>query len=159
MIRNVEERQSLILYNVLTFRGKINQQEIADISKEIDEILAQNSAKKEGSTVTVTHNVSVEKGEQVIDFEMMIPLNKEIIVPENFNFLPSFVLNDAIKVRIEGNPQQMQSAVQILVEYLKSNNLQPDTPLYVVTVREAKTALDIDDMITDLYTGIRPVEA
>lgn len=157
MIGNVEERQSLILHNVLVFRGKLDQQAATNISKEIDEILAKNNVKKEGSTVTVTHNILVEKGQQVIDLEMMIPLDKKITAPDGFHFLPEFVLLDAIKVRITGNPEQMQGAIQILGEYIKNKNLQPNTPLYVVTVKEAKTPIDINSMIMDLYTGVKSV--
>lgn len=157
MIGNVEEKQSLVLQNVIFFRKKLDQQASINISKEIDEILAKNNAKKNGSTITITHNVMVENGQQVIDLEMMIPLDKEISAPNGFEFLPEFVLNDAFKVRIEGNPQQMQSAVETLAEYIKSKNLQPNTPLYVVTVKEAKTQLDIDSMIIDLYTGVEEI--
>lgn len=154
MIGSVEEGQQLILKNILSFRKKLNQQSLIDISKEIDDIVEKNDAKKDGSVVTVTHNVTVENGQQLIDIEMMIPLNKEIVVPNGFVFLKEFLLNDAFKIRIIGSPQQMQDAVQILAEYIQNKNLKPNTPLYVVTVKEAKTQLDIEDMITDLYTGV-----
>ncbi len=157
MIGNIEENQSLILNNVLTFRGKLNQQESISISKEIDDILEKNNAKKVGGTVTVTHNISVENGVQIIDLEIMLPLDKEITVSEPFTFMPEFALNDALRIRIEGNPQQMQTAIQTLAEYIESKNLQPNTPLYAVTIKEAKTAFDVEDMITDLYTGIESV--
>lgn len=154
MIGSVEEGQQLLLRNVLSFRKNLDQQSLIEISKEIDEIIAKNEARKDGSVVTVTHNVTVENGQQFIDIEMMIPLNKKIDVPNEFAFLPEFSLKDALKIRIVGSPQQMQDAVGILKEYIQNKNLKPNTPLYVVTVKEAKTQLDIEDMITDLYTGV-----
>lgn len=154
MIGHVEEGQQLILRNILSFRKKLNQQSLIDISKEIDEILVKNGARKDGSVVTVTHNVTIENGQQFIDIEMMIPLNKKIDVPNEFVFLPEFSLKDALKIRIVGSPQQMQGAVGILKEYIQNKNLKPNTPLYVVTVKEAKIQIDIDDMITDFYTGV-----
>lgn len=157
MIGNVEEKQSLVLQNVLCFRRKLDQQASMNITKEIDEILAKNNAKKNGSTVTITHNITVENGQQVIDLEMMIPLDKKISVLNGVNFLPEFVLNDAFKIRIEGNPQQMQGAVQTLAEYIKSKGLQANTPLYVVTIKDAKTPLEVDSMITELYTGVEKI--
>ena len=154
MIGSVEEGQQLLLRNILSFRKNLDQQSLVEISREIDEMLAKNEARKDGNVVTITHNVTVENGQQFIDIEMMIPLDKEIVVPSGFVFLPEFLLNDAFKIRIIGSPQQMQDAVQILAEHIQNKNLKPDTPLYVVTVKEAKTQMDIDDMITDLYTGV-----
>ena len=154
MIGSVEEGQQLLLRNVLSFRKNLDQQSLIEISKIIDEIIAKNEARKDGSVVTVTHNVTVENGQQFIDIELMLPLDKEIVVPNEFVFLPEFSLRDAFKIRIVGSPQQMQDAVGILKEYIQNKNLKPSTPLYVVTVKEAKTLLDIEDMITDLYTGV-----
>ena len=154
MISNIEENQSLVLQNVISFRKKLDQQTSTEVSKEIDEILANNNAKKNGCTVTITHNSIIKNGQQIIDLEMMIPLDKEISAPVGFEFLSEFVLKDAFKVRIEGNPQQMQSAVESLAKYIKNKKLQPNTPLYVVTVKEAKTQFDIDSMVTDIYTGV-----
>lgn len=154
MIGSVEEGKQLLLRNVLSFRKNLDQQSLIEISKEIDEIIAKNEARKDGSVVTVTHNVTVENGQQFIDIEMMVPLDKEIVVPKGFVFLPKFLLNDAFKIRIVGSPQQMQDAVRILAEYIQNKNLKPNTPLYVVTVKEAKKQSELENMETDIYVGI-----
>ena len=154
MIENVEENQRLEIKNVLNFRRKLNNQGLMNISKEIDKILIDNNARKNNGVITVTHNIAVENGKQVIDIEMFIPLDKEITAPSGYRFLPSFLLNDAYKLRIEGNPQQMQEAIQKFAEYIRNKNLKPSTPLYVVTVKESTGPLDVDDMITDLYSGV-----
>ena len=146
MISEIEKNQSLFFKNVLQVRKKVAQNNSFLISNEIDNFIEKNGAKKDGNTITITHNVTIENGEQVFDLEMMIPLNKEIEPFQEYNFLPEFLLNNALKVRIEGNPQQMQSAVQRMSEYVKNENLNVTTPLYVVTIKEAKTNADIDDM-------------
>ena len=155
MISEIEKNQSLFFKNVLQVRKKVAQNNSFLISNEIDNFIEKNGAKKDGNTITITHNVTIENGEQVFDLEMMIPLNKEIEPFQEYNFLPEFLLNNALKVRIEGNPQQMQSAVQRMSEYVKNENLNVTTPLYVVTIKEAKTNADIDDMITELYIGVK----
>lgn len=155
MIGEIEKNQSLFLKNVLQVRKKVAQNNSFLISNEIDNFIEKNGAKKDGNTITITHNVTIENGEQVFDLEMMIPLNKKIEPFQEYNFLPEFSLNNALKVRIEGNPQQMQSAVQRMSEYVKNENLNVTTPLYVVTIKEAKTNADIDDMITELYIGVK----
>ena len=93
-------------------------------------------------------------GQPVMDLDMFIPLDKEITAPNGYRFLPSFVLNDAYKLRIEGNPQQMQEAIQKFAEYIRNKNPKPSKPLYVVTVKESTGPLDVDNIITDLYSGV-----
>ena len=155
MISEIEKNQSLFLKNVLQIRKKIAPNNSFLISNEIDNFIEKNGAKKDGNTITITHNVTIENGEQVLDLEMMIPLNKEIEPFQEYNFLSEFSLNNALKVRIEGNPQQMQNAVQRMSEYVKNENLNVTTPLYVVTIKESKTNADIDYMITELYIGVK----
>lgn len=154
MISEIKSNQSLFLKNVLHIRKQVSQNNSFLISNEIDNFIEKNGVKKDGNTVTVTHNVIVENGEQVFDLEMMIPLDKKIESFNEFNFLSEFSLTNALKVRIEGNPQQMQSAVQIMSEYVKNKNLKVTTPLYVVTMKESKINDYIDDMITELYIGV-----
>ena len=157
MIGNVEENQRLEIKNVLNFRRRLDNQDAMNISKEIDGILENNNARKSSGVITVTHNISVENGKQIIDLEMFIPLDKEIFAPSGYKFLPCFVLNDAYKLRIEGNPQQMQEAIQKFAEYIRNKNCKPSTPLYVVTVKETTGSLDVDNMITDLYSGVEAI--
>lgn len=154
MIGEIEQNQTLLLKNVLCIRRKLDQQTAINISNEIDGILAQNKTKKNGSVITITHDITVENGQQIIDLEMMTPLDKEITAPNGFTFLSEFILENAFKLRIEGNPQQMQNAVRILAEHIKNKNLKPITPLYVVTVQEAKMQFDIENMVTDIYIGV-----
>ncbi len=159
MIGKIETNQRLYLSNVLSFRGKCSQRELREITNKIEKILLENDAKKNGSTVSVTHNILMENGVEVMDFEIMIPLNKEISVPSGFRFISKFFLDNALKIQITGNPSQAQDAVKALGDYIKQNNIQSATPIYVVAVKEAKTAIDIDNMITELYTGVEVIKA
>ena len=59
MIGTVEENQRLEIKNVLNFRRKLNNQDLMNISKEIDKILLNNNAKKNNGVMTVTHNISL----------------------------------------------------------------------------------------------------
>lgn len=146
--------QDFKIINVLTFRKKINQQTAMCITQQIDSILLQNGAQKTGNTVSITHGISVENGQQIIDLEMMIPLDRKINAPDGFDFMPEFSLTNALQMRIEGNPQQLQTAIQKFAEYIRNKNFKPSTPLYVVAVKESTGPLDVDDMITDLYSGV-----
>lgn len=157
MIGKIETNQRLYLSNVLSFRGRCSRKELQEITGKIESILLENNAKKNGSTVSVTHNILMENGVEVMDFEIMIPLNKEVSVPSGFRFFSKFILDNALKIQITGNPSQAQDAVKAFGDYIKQNNIQSTTPIYVVAVKEAKTVSDIDNMITELYTGVEAI--
>ncbi|MDR1329151.1 MAG: AraC family transcriptional regulator, partial [Oscillospiraceae bacterium] len=55
-----------------------------------------------------------------------------------------------------GNPAGIQSTVNELLAYIQQNGLQPITSGYNVTVKEAKTPLEVDEMVVDIYLGISP---
>lgn len=48
----------------------------------------------------------------------------------------------------------MQSTVNELAEFLKSNQLTPITSIYNVTVVEPKSQQEIDKMVVDMYIGV-----
>ena len=150
------EHQSLEMHNVLSFRGKLTQQELAQKSKEIEKLLADCGAKRAAPTATTTF--SVEQGPQgpVMDVEILLPLDKEIPVPAGYVWKPHFLLTNALMVRHIGNPGGMQSTVNALNTYILENKLVPISTGYNVTVKEAKTPLELDEMEVNIYVGISP---
>lgn len=155
MIKSIEENQSLEIKNVLHFREKLNPQTSATITKQMDDLMRKYNASKSGSVITVTYAVTIENGQQTMDIEMFVPLDKEIEVQNPFDFIPVFHLSNALKVQITGNPQQLETAIKTLSEYIKTNQLTPITSAYVVTIKEARTQQELDEMITEVWVGVK----
>ncbi len=147
--------QILSLTNVLTYRNKMTQQESAFLTNNINTVLAESGAVQVGSTVTVTHSIEMVEGAPIIDLEIFIPINKAIIPPQNFSFTKEFKIENALKMRICGNPQNMNLAMEKLKEYIDSNGLVPTTSVYTVTVKGATSQEDLENMIIDIYVGVK----
>ncbi len=154
MIGTVLEKQCLSLENVLVYRGELTPQSSIELLNKLDLVLQQNGAQKSGGTITVTHDVRVENGQQVINLEMLIPLDKAIVPTDGFSFLPIYMVKNALKVSVIGNPQQLEAAMQKIAEHMNENSLTPNTPPYIHTLKEEKNALEFEDMITEIYVGV-----
>ncbi len=137
------ENQYISFSNLLRFRGKVTQKENINIQTKIQEILKLNNIDKPSNeTITATYSVELQDGDQLIDIEMLIPVNKEISNFNNyegFSYLPELVINNAIKLCFYGNQGDLQFSMQRLINHIKDNNVKVNTPLYtVITIdREA----------------------
>ena len=114
----------------------------------------ENGIEKAGNIVTATYAVDTSSG--IMDIEILVPMNKEILLPDGYLFKPIFKLVNAIKIRHEGNPAFLQKSADEMTEYIQENKLTPITVGYNVIVNEPKTPQDIDNMIVDIYVGVNP---
>jgi effector-binding domain-containing protein len=150
----IKHGQELVLRNVLRYRAKTNQTDLIATTQRMGEVIAAAGAKKDGYTATATYGFEAQDGQQIIDMEINIPLDKPIEAELPYEFLPEFTIANAAVVRHEGNPQGLERTMQRLIGYINENGLTPNTPAYNVTVRDAFRVEDIDTMIIDLYVGI-----
>jgi effector-binding domain-containing protein len=153
---DIRENQELRMTNVLSYRKRAAaaafQTELARIGKFAED----GGFNKTGPTVTATFAAEVENGAQVLDMEVLIPLDKPFTPPEGCACKPEFLLTNAVVIRHTGNPAGLQDTVNTLMAHIQERGLTPITPAYNVTVKEARTPLEVDDMIVDVYIGISP---
>ena len=76
--------------------------------------------------------------------------------PSGYAWKPHFLLTNALVVRHEGNPAGLQASANALNAYIMEHQLTPITVGYNVTVKEAKTPLELDEMIVEIYVGVSP---
>ena len=152
----IKEQQVLEMKNLLSFRGKVTQQAFAAKSQEIEQILKAAGAEKAAPAVTTTFAVEQGPMGPVMDVEILLPLDKEIQAPAGFTFKPHFLLTNAVMVRHVGHPSRMQESVNALNAYITEHQLVPITSGYNVTVKEAKTPLELDMMEVNIYVGVSP---
>lgn len=151
---NITENCKLEMENVISFRGKVTQQQMSQIVKEMEQIISENSAEKKGSSATATFAIENNGSQPIMDIEILIPLNKEIHVPSDYKFKPIFRLNNAVKVRHQGNPAMLQNSANELMKYIADHQLTPITTGYNVTVQEPTNQNDVDSLIIDMYVGV-----
>ncbi|MCQ2469136.1 MAG: AraC family transcriptional regulator [Ruminococcus sp.] len=153
-MHEITENASLEMTNVLSFRGKVTQQRMGDIAKEMADIIKINGAQKTMSGVSATFAVDTSGSEPELDIEIMYPLDRDIYVPAPYTIKPVFRLRNAVKIRHMGNPATMQETANELMQYIKFKKLTPITAGYNVTVQEPSGPYDVDSLIADIYIGI-----
>lgn len=72
-MHEIIENAKLEMKNVLSYRTKATQQQLAQSSKEIEKFLQKNGAKRNGSSVTATFAVDTTGAEPMLDIEILIP--------------------------------------------------------------------------------------
>lgn len=153
-MKEITENVSLEMTNVLTYRGKVTQQQMTVIAKEMNDIITANKAKKIMSGVSATYEIINSGTDAVMDVEIMYPLDKHINVAAPYKIKPIFRLKNAVKIRHEGNPALLQEAGNKLMNYISNKGLMPITVGYNVTVHEPTSPMDIDNLIVDIYIGV-----
>lgn len=150
----ITENTVLEMSNVLSYRNKSTQRQLAIASKEIEELLKNNGAKKVGASVSTTFLIDTTGAEPMLDVEILIPIDKVISVSAPYVIKPVFRLRNAIKIRHKGNPALLQNTANELMKYIKNKGLMPITSGYNVTVQEPAGPTDIDNLIVDIYIGV-----
>lgn len=150
------KHQTLEMRNVLSYRSKMTQQEIQSKSQEIEKLLSETGAMKAASTVTTTFSVEHGANGSVMDVEILVLLDREISLPMGYTWKPHFLLTNALMIRHIGNPASLQNAINELNAYIVTHQLVPISSGYNVTVKAARTPLEIDSMVVDVYVGISP---
>jgi effector-binding domain-containing protein len=153
---DIREHQTLRMTNVLSYRKRAVaaefQAELARIGKYVED----GGYTKTGPTVTATFAAEVENGEQTLDMEVLIPMDKPFAPPEGCACKPEFLLTNAVVIRHTGNPAGLEKTVNELLAYIQQKDLQPITPAYNVTVKEARMPVEVEEMVVDVYIGISP---
>lgn len=156
MAVEVLEHMTFEMHNVLSYRGKMTQQELVEKSRDMEEIIQKSGAEKNGGAVTTTFSVEQGPNGAILDMEILIPLNHEIQAPPGYAWKPDFLLTNALVVKHVGNPAGLQDCIQELNQFILERGLVPISTGYNVTVREAKTPLELDSMEVDIYVSVSP---
>ena len=153
-MHEITENVVLEMTNVLSFRGKVTQQQLNEISNEMETLIKLNNAQRDGANVSATFAVDTSGLIPLIDVELLIPLDKSFPVSEPYRFKQVFRLKNAIKIQHKGSLNTSQNTVNELLHYISEHGYTPVTALYNVVIREPRGQTDIDNMIVDIYIGV-----
>lgn len=151
---NILENQSLHMKNVLSYRGKITQSQINQVMQQIGKDISQFGAEKNGDVATVTFAVDTSNGQPLIDIEILVPLSQPVDFKGKYTLKPVFKLDNAVKIRHEGNPAELQNSVNELLRYISKNGLTPITQAYNVTITSVSLPHALNEVVVDVYIGV-----
>lgn len=99
--------------------------------------------------ITTTKSLEIVDGEQIMDVEILLPVNYRIPVEEPYQFKSNIKLANALYAKVT-DPTQLQDTLNQVNQYILTNRLQPITSAYLVqTKQDNKPCIEI-------YIGINP---
>ena len=151
----INQEEIYLVEQVITYRGKVNNKLLNNVMEQLFSAINDAGLKINGSTITAIHSIENDCGDQIIDIEIIVPINGVMTSTDEFVYRDRFEINNALMFRHIGNPQTMNTEMQEFNQYIKNNNFKPVTPFYNVTIRSASSPSEIDNIIMDIYVGVK----
>jgi len=104
MKRKISENQKLEIRNLISFRGKIKQNEIPLLIMRMKECVQKQKGSVIGNPISATFGVERVSNEKIADVEVMLPIDSKIDTCEEFFWKPQIVINHAVKLKYVGHP-------------------------------------------------------
>ena len=151
----INQEEIYLVEQVITYRGKVNNKLLNNVMEQLFSAINDAGLKINGSTITAIHSIENDCGDQIIDIEIIVPINGVMTSTDEFVYRDRFEINNALMFRHIGNPQTMDSEMQEFSRYMQENNLKPVTPFYNVTVKTASNPEETDDVVIEVYVGVK----
>ena len=147
-------KQIYEMENVISYRAKMTQKEMNIAMNRLMTLINDNGLTQSGYITTSTFSIEKVGSTELIDIEILCPVDKICRLPQEYTFKPVFRLANAVKITHKGDPVNLQETANLLISYINENKLTPITSMYNVTVREPKSPVDVDNMVVDMYIGV-----
>lgn len=148
----IKTGKELLLENVLSFRGIVNQEEMQQTGADMENVMKESGIRRKGAPVTATYEVKDGK----VDIEILIPAEGDLSQINNrkYKVKKKVRIVNAVVACYVGNPNGIQEAYDELNKYIADNGLQAITVGYAVTGKI--NYMEIDNTEVDIYVGINP---
>ena len=150
----IQTNQLYEMKNVISYRAKMTQKEMNIAMNRLMTLINDNGLTQSGYITTSTFSIEKAGNTELIDIEILCPVDKICRLPQEYTFKPVFRLANAVKITHKGDPVNLQETANLLISYINENKLTPITSMYNVTVREPKSPVDVDNMVVDMYIGV-----
>ena len=151
----IETGKELKLDNVASFRKKMKQTDVQQEVQRFVNILKDSETQKKGPMISATFGLEQVNGEQVLDMEFMVPIDRKVDLPEGYKVKPIFHLMHALYTRYIGKPELIQHTYKELMDCLSDKKLQQITVAYNVNINDDKVSQG-EEPIIDIYIGVNP---
>lgn len=141
-------RKECVMYkNVLIYRQWTEQDKIADVFSGFNTVIFKYEADKIGPLISTTHNIIEYDGHKLLDFEVIIPINKEIPSCGNYWFVKKWELHNVMTNSYKGDPARAEDSVKKLVNYLADKQITAKSSVYSALFNEQINMVDLELMI------------
>ena len=168
---DIYENAEIKLENLLACRKEVLEVEVNKEFANLTAFIKKHKLNQNGGIITAVHNINDENDKKILDIEIMIPVdiknslykNKNVSQLEksfntgDYKFIKIFQLENGIYATHKGNPELLNTAYDILHQYISENNLQVVTPIYNIYRNKITPNQAIDDLIIDLVIGVQSI--
>lgn len=150
----ISEGNLLEIKNVVSYRGKVSYQNIGSILSALNKAASDRKAVPVGTPITATYAIENSEFGQIVDIEVLLPIDKEISVPESFKFKPLFRIRNAVKMHYKGSPNMMQQSAEDMKRYISDRCLTPITTGYNITINVPADSSKLNEYEAETYIGV-----
>lgn len=148
------EGQKLRMENVLSYRKKINADDMNKSIVAMRDLIKEKGATETGPVTMATFSIEMVGKKQMVEVEILIPMDKKISTPNGYTFKEVFLLTNAVKASHIGSPAKFNDTMDKVNNHIKDKKLTTATAGYNVTVKEPTSPMEINTMQIDIYIGI-----
>lgn len=150
-MRKILEHQKLDMRNLISFRGKVRQEEISEVIQIMRNYAVAQGSDMAGGPISVTYGVEQTEYGAIADAEIMIQVDKKIAGNDKFAWKERLFLEDAVRLKYAGSPALFQNACSELNAYIREKRYTPITAGYILT-KGIDSLLRTVDM--EVYIGV-----
>ena len=154
MLSEILEKKGFEINNLFCFEGFLTYQEFQKKVIEMNKELQKNNSEITDNFVFSMDDYHIEDGVEKIKFGIYFPVAKKFQAYEDHGFRECLKVENAVMLRHTGNPNAINTRIDEIMMYIQDKGYQRKTPIYIVTVKDVKSTLDFENMITEIYVGI-----
>ena len=166
---DIKENAEIKLENLLSCRKEVYEVEVNKEFANMTAFIKKHKLNQNGGIITTVHSINDENDEKILDIEIMIPVDiknslyknknsnqlEKSFNMSNYKFIKSFHLENGLYTTHKGNPELLNTAYDILHQYITENNLQTITPIYNIYRNKITSNQSINDLIIDIFIGVQ----
>lgn len=168
----IRENAEIKLENLLSCRKEVYEVEVNKEFANMTAFIKKNKLNQHGGIITTVHNIYDENEKKLLDIEILIPvdiknslhkyknsnqLEKSFNVGD-YKFIKSLHLENGLYATHKGNPELLNTAYDMLNQYITENSLKTTTPIYNIYRNKITSSQSIDDLIIDLFIGVQSIK-
>jgi effector-binding domain-containing protein len=154
----VDFNRELKYSTVVTIRKKILQEAIPDELVNIERFIDDAGLKKRGPVITTVSALDYENGAQLIELEIVIPVDRRFTPRQGYEFREDFRIPNAVCVRFRDRPERLQLAYQAAQTAMRDKGLKPVGSFYNVYVEHEIGGRIRENVDIDVYLPVEREE-
>lgn len=145
----IMQEQSFEINNLITQSGKFKVKEFQESLNKLVNRYKAFSKTNGDYIITTTKSIEIINGEQIMEVEILMPVNYLIPVDEPYIFKSKLKLTHALHTKVT-DIAKLQDTLDMVNNYILEQKLEPITSAYLVQIKEEnQTSIEI-------YVGINP---